>query len=1052
MSGINRLLVCSLLFLLQGISAQQIKNFSSIAGKKDIPITCLVQNKEGLLFLGSKEGLSKFNGKSSVLFKKEDGLCNNEISSLFFDSKGKLWIGHKNGRISTFLHNRFDSVPLYSNSPDKAITSFFEDKNNTLFIGTYGSGLFEYNGKKLKKYSTENGLSDDLVYSMAYDGKNSLWLGTDAGITKVDLESRDSIKKFSYITTKTGLPDNIVRVVKFDGQSDMLIAMQDSGLCFYNIDKQALIKPPFLGSWTLGAITDVLGSPANSILIATEKKGVLSIEGRKLNLIDTQDGLLSNSISKLFIDREKDLWVAGKSGISLLYNQRHLLLNAALTGMPSDKIMTVFVDPDQTVWAWSNKGLSEILQDAIGDYKVRNLMLDIAAKGTQVVCMIRADQNSIWLGTYGMGIAVLDPKTGKSEFINSKNGLANESISSMCLDKEGFVWASTLGGGVSKINLKTKEIKNYGESNGLVSNYVYQVFRDSKQKIWAAVDGGAIELLEGENFVCKKSAWKLNSKTVFSITDDSKGNIWFVTSDEGLGRFDGNSVSFYTAKNGLRDPLPPILTSVKNKIILVHNKGIDVIDEDRKPAIAYYDISESDLDPNLNGFYNDASGNTWFGTNKGIIKFRACSIASDSISPAAYLTGINIQYNKYKIDSARDFSYKQNNLVFEYAATCLKTPDKLRFRYKLIGLEKDWQYSTEGRLATYNNISPGEYEFSVEACNDEGIWGEPANYKFSISAPVWYHWWFWLIVILILGSGIILFVQYRLKALQKENLVLEQKVTDRTSEIVKQKKVIEEKNHVVEEKQKEILDSIHYAKRIQQALLKEEEHVSKDLPEHFILYLPKDIVAGDFYWAARKQDTWYVAAADCTGHGVPGAMMSMLGMAFLNEINSGNTLLKPAEILNELRHRIITELGQTGKSGESQDGMDISLCSINLKTLSCEWAGANNPLWIIREGKIIEYKADKQPIGYFPEQKPFTNNTPDLRKGDTIYMYTDGFADQFGGPKGKKYLYKQLERLILSANSDPLAKQKEALNDSFQTWKGNLEQVDDVCVIGIKIA
>ncbi len=1051
MIRINRLLVASLIFISQSLSAQQIKNFSAISGKKDIPITCIAQSKEGLLFLGSKEGLSKFNGKTAVLFKKEDGLCSNEISSLYFDSTGKLWIGHKNGRISTLLNNSIDSFPVFPNSPDKAITSFYEDKNKMLFIGTYGSGLLEYNGKTLKKYSTENGLSDDLIYSMAFDGKKSLWLGTDGGITRLDLESRDSSKRFTYITTKTGLPDNIVRVVKFDGQSDMLIAMQDSGLCFYNLKKEALAKTPFLGSWTLGAITDVIGRPDSSILIATEKKGVLSIDGRKLNLIDTKKGLLSNSISRLFIDKEQDLWVGCNLGISLLYHQRHTILNSALTGMPSDKIMTVLVDRDETVWAWSDKGLSEILKDAIGDYKIKNLMQDIATKGVQVVCMIRPDPNTIWLGTYGMGIAVLDPQTGKLEYINSKSGLANESISSMCPDKDGFVWVSTLGGGVSKINLKTKEIKNFGESKGLISNYVYQIYMDSKKRIWAAVDGGAVELYEGGNFISQKDKWKLNSKTAYSITEDNKGNIWFVTSDEGVGKFDGTTVSFFTAKNGLRDPLPPILTSVRNKIVLVHNKGIDVIDEGRKPAISYYDLSESDLEPNLNGFYNDASGTTWFGTNKGIIKFRAYSVASDSISPSAYLTGINIQYTNYRIDSARDFSYKQNNLVFEYAATWLKAPDKIRYRYKLDGLEKDWQLSTESRLASYNNIPPGEYTFRAEACNDEGVWGEPADYKFSISAPIWYHWWFWLILIAVLGSGIVFFIQYRLKALQKENLLLEHKVNERTSEIVKQKKVIEEKSHAVEEKQKEILDSIHYAKRIQQALLKEEEHISEHLPEHFILYLPKDVVAGDFYWAAQQKDTWSIAAADCTGHGVPGAMMSMLGMAFLNEINSANKDVSPAAILNELRHRIITELGQTGKSGSSQDGMDISLISINLKTLHSEWAGANNPLWIIREGKVIEYKADKQPIGYFPEQKPFTNHLFDLQKGDTVYLYTDGFADQFGGPKGKKYLYKQLERLILSANSETLVKQKEMLNESFQSWKGHLEQIDDVCIIGIKI-
>ncbi|MCE9537976.1 MAG: serine/threonine-protein phosphatase, partial [Bacteroidetes bacterium] len=274
----------------------------------------------------------------------------------------------------------------------------------------------------------------------------------------------------------------------------------------------------------------------------------------------------------------------------------------------------------------------------------------------------------------------------------------------------------------------------------------------------------------------------------------------------------------------------------------------------------------------------------------------------------------------------------------------------------------------------------------------------------------------------------------------------------------KQKQIIEIKNSetelqkkIIEEKNKDITDSIRYAKRIQDALMGEKVHISSHLPEHFIFFVPKDIVSGDFHWGAEKNEYWYFAAVDCTGHGVPGAVMSMLGISFLNDIVFSEGFLNPAEILNRLRDRVVKELRQTAEAGGSKDGMDISLCRLNLKTNELQWSGAYNPLNIIRNGQLEERKGDKQPIGYHPERRPFTNHEIQLQKGDSIYLYSDGYADQFGGPKGKKFKYKQLEDLLIANNHLPLKDQKEILKNCFTEWKGSLEQVDDVCVFGVRL-
>ena len=269
--------------------------------------------------------------------------------------------------------------------------------------------------------------------------------------------------------------------------------------------------------------------------------------------------------------------------------------------------------------------------------------------------------------------------------------------------------------------------------------------------------------------------------------------------------------------------------------------------------------------------------------------------------------------------------------------------------------------------------------------------------------------------------------------------------------ITEQKAKIEDQHKLLAQKNKDTIDSIVYAKRIQEALLKGLVDISKKVPEHFVLFQPKDIVSGDFHWTYEQENYWYVAAVDCTGHGVPGAFLTMLGTAYLNEICSNNSTISPAIILDKLREKIILELNQSGKNTDTKDGMDISLARINLTDYSVDWAGANNPIYYFKNNELNVIKADKQPIGYVENSSPFTNHTIQLNKGDSIYLFTDGYADQFGGPKGKKFKYSQLKEKIIGIQNSPMKEQKQVLEKVFNEWKGDLEQIDDVCIIGVKL-
>lgn len=294
--------------------------------------------------------------------------------------------------------------------------------------------------------------------------------------------------------------------------------------------------------------------------------------------------------------------------------------------------------------------------------------------------------------------------------------------------------------------------------------------------------------------------------------------------------------------------------------------------------------------------------------------------------------------------------------------------------------------------------------------------------------------------ILVLVLTIVVLRGYRQK--QKANNLLEEKNI-----------LIAEQKNIVEEKHKEITDSINYAERIQRSFLASEQLLNENLKEHFVFFQPKDVVSGDFYWASKLSNGQFaMVVADSTGHGVPGAIMSILNISCLEKSVEEKQLVNPADILNHTRTKIIERLKKDGSAEGGKDGMDCSLISFDFKNNSLTYAAANNPVWIIRNKKIIELSSDKMPVGkHDKDQQSFTQHTVSVETGDMVYAITDGMPDQFGGPKGKKFMYKQLKELLISIAHLSVTEQNKALMSNLNAWKGNLEQVDDVTIVGIRI-
>ena len=278
--------------------------------------------------------------------------------------------------------------------------------------------------------------------------------------------------------------------------------------------------------------------------------------------------------------------------------------------------------------------------------------------------------------------------------------------------------------------------------------------------------------------------------------------------------------------------------------------------------------------------------------------------------------------------------------------------------------------------------------------------------------------------------------------------------SERLSELLIQHNAVSEQNVAIEGQNKKITDSINYAKRIQQAVFPTEIHFKNAAWDYFILFKPRDIVSGDFYWITEEQNLMIIAAADATGHGVPGAFMSLLGIAYLNEIKEliAEKKLTPNLILDELRARIKYSLKQKGENNEAKDGMDIALCSIDMDTNKLIYSGAHNPLYVFKKNsEFIELKSDRQPIGIHLKEKPFTKQEIQLEKGDVFYMFSDGYIDQFGGSEGSKFKSRQFKEFLKSIHSQDMTSQKNLLDKKFYEWKGDLEQVDDILIIGVRI-
>jgi ligand-binding sensor domain-containing protein/serine phosphatase RsbU (regulator of sigma subunit) len=1022
----------------------------SLGQEKNAPkVECIVSDVHNQIFFGTNKGLVSYNGLEYTSIPLSDDEPR-WITSLAYDSANVLWIGTKSGEI--FKYSNQIVVPFLHEtfSETGRIGAITHTKNGTI-VSTYGAGVFFVNNDSILKHVTsENGLADDYTYD-AVQHNSFVWIATDGGIAKLSLQG-DAI---DLLKTKDGLPDNIVhKILELDDHT-LAIGMYDYGVAYFNSNNNKFTLATENQAWEKGKVSSLISQEDGELWIGTDLNGIVCLSFKKDRLhqkaLTQMNGLVSNRINCFHQDAENNVWIGTNKGASLFTGGDFEFIGSP-EGLVNKNVFDVIEDRSSKVWIANETGVEQFYYLENGEYRWNSIVESSDENPVQVVCLYEDRDQNIWMGTFGQGLWKYDRKLKRVVTFTKKDGLPNENILDIVQDEKGTLWLATLGGGV--ISMREEEgqfvYTKLADKKGVAStgNYIYDLHLDNNQLLYYATDGNGIGV-----FDCRQMYHKpldiegINQKTIYSITSDSSNNLWFSVADEGLKRLKDGKITDYNLESGIRSTrISSIHLSNHGDVIVAHDKGIDVIQKNSDLIIPFFpNKSGSVFDVNLNGSSFTGSS-VWYGTEQGVVKFTPSPKKGKLDVPQVWLDRLLVNYEDWAPKSDDVFEYDQNHFDFNYLGIWMKNPSEVVYSYILEGFDQTWSYETKSLMATYSSLPPGQYSFKVRARNENRIWSSTENiaYNFEIKKPFWQEWWFYLAVLLISIFSVGGFIKYRTQKLIADKQFLEKEVQNRTTEIRMQKNIIEHKSN-------EILSSITYAKRIQEAILPPVRLVKAALPNSFILYKPKDIVAGDFYWMETVDDLVIFAAADCTGHGVPGAMVSVVCSNALNRAVREFGLTEPAKILDKTLELVIERFEKSEE--DVKDGMDIALCALNSKTNELQFAGANNPLWIIKgaDNTLLETKATKQPIGKYADPKPYVNHVMKLEKGDSLYVFSDGFPDQFGGEKGKKLKTKAFKELLLSVQDKSMAEQHKTIDQYFENWRGDQEQIDDVCVIGVKL-
>jgi serine phosphatase RsbU (regulator of sigma subunit) len=1045
----------------------------------------IAEDTRGIMYFGNNDGLLEYDGISWRFFKLPG------VRSLVVDKNGRIYTGLENDfgyleptRNGSYVYHSLkerldesdrdlttvfrvfiiddliifqtnDKLFLYQKDSFKIIRKSYTFHlsfivRDRFYIRETGKGLFRLEGDSLRFIAGSERFATERIYAMLPFGSDEVLIATRTqGILILSPGNDDRFRK----------PDNFRKVSEF-----LDINPVYCGVILPN------------GNYVLGTMTDGMI--------------VFDSDGKIMNHYNKGNGMQDNTILWLFSDRNQQLWAALDNGISLVqYNLpfRYYSESNGLNGSPMCMIFFknhFYVGTGQFLHIQNSKGNFEqiegsesqnfcfhnaggrlLLAHYSGIFEIRDDKIFPVRNNVEnaFLCFspVRNKPQYLLAGA-GDGLYLLQDGNYSWELRPRLLGF-NKPIYTAAQDNEGNLWTSTMQELYKLKIISTLDsivsARQYKSEQGLPSDYAFPFKLRLGEVVFCTEKGIYRYITEKDRFEPHPDFWILTGK-IITLEQTENGDIWF---DQLLENGD-HEKGVLQYKNGK-------LTAYKNPFNKFRNLGT---------AESPYNICQS------------PDGSIFFGTGLGLLQFDP---GKEFHSARSFQTLIRSVYSSdsllfggehFKLADTVNIeggsvSYSQHDLVFNFAAAFYEDSQNNLYSCRMVGLDTAWSVWSSDHKKEYTNLYEGNYIFQVKSKNQYLTVGTTASCSFRVRPPWFRTWWVYGLYAISAALIIWIIVMINIKRLVAQKKHLEQIVADRTATVVQQKEEIEGKNRelnntlvlvssqkrVIETAHEEITASINYAKSIQSAVLPKIDQVESLLGEHFILFKPAEIVSGDFYWVSEIGGRTIIVAADCTGHGVPGAFMSMLGITLLDEIVNKEQATNPDDILNRLRKEVISSLKQKGELKDQKDGMDIALCTLDKKNMKIQFAGAINPLYIIHESgfvndkqiqnvsaiedNIIEIKGDPMTIGISDSMDNFTSHEIDIQKGDTFYLFTDGFPDQFGGVNHKKFSYKQFKEQLIKTNSRTMIEQKILLEKVLSEWMGNNNQTDDILVIGFRI-
>lgn len=1016
--------------------------FSTDQGLPDTYIYSVLQDKDGFLWIATGKGLVKFDGQ---VFQRYNLHANEQDDIIYSGSEDKnkdLWFGTFSGKIYKLdrVRNRLKLYPKsIGGSVNKIIASAY---SNRIYFFSKGSGIYYLEKNRLEQITESQNYQINALEEM---DENNLLLATSEGLLRLDVLKNEAIKLKGFDKEVKDLQSlrkkkGFMLYVPGSGMIEIGMKDRDDFSVLRVIDYVAKNFPEGIGAF-------YFNEENNDLYFGTqaERFVCLNLESNKIKLIDESE--FQANISSIFVDKEFNIWVSttGKG----LY--RFFRTEFDLISLNNEAVFAITQDSSGITYYGTRKGI--VLTNPQGEFMKRIELLGTTELG-KINALYCDTRNKLWIGTDDKGLFLLDLLTQKLiplEFsgipnisVNAVNGRDETKEVQVCTNLEGVY------------NYVNYQLKNhFSVQNSLLHNNVYYSQKSKNGKIYYATHNTSF------NFSQQDQIYEIDIKDNGLISDFNS----FAESPDGTLMIGTNGEGIYKLTDTMIRPLP-----FNSRFETRFCKGL-MYDRDGnlwimmgKNLYKYYSkdgiLKEIEVGANnaavfnANAFYINKRGDLYFGTTNYVIFYNHHnSKLNTKLLPRSYLLQLSINDSTTDLSKPVELVYGKYNFKFNFSALSLKNSEEVSFKYMLEGRDENWSDVSRSRRVEYSNLPDGSYTFKVMAINSEGFSEEQAStFTFIIKKPFWKSMWFWVAVGFFLVFGLVFIIRIRTASLRKAKIKLELIVQEKTRELREEKELVEKNTKIIEEQNQEIKDSITYAKRIQDALLPDINALNKKAEGLFVFYQPRDIVSGDFYWVGEVNGVQVIVAADCTGHGVPGAFMSMIGNTLLNKIVLERKITGAKAILTELDKEVKNSLKQHSHEA-TKDGMDLALCCIDRAGKKVVYAAALRPLYHVREGELTEYAPTKLPIGGFNygESKVFGETEIQLQHNDMLYIFSDGYADQFGGERGKKFMLKNFKVLLSSIAHLELNAQEEALRKSYNGWKGRLDQVDDALVVGIRL-